>query len=298
MDGFFESTDAARAELREWLESHPPSTSGELAVYLLRAARLSAMGEPDHLLAWPTLATEAGLDAMVSVRDMASAGQSVLDGVDEGDLVQAIIDAEDAGCLRIQEPLHTALLSGLEDVLLCWSAAAEHAMPDASEVEALESHAAAWPLPDDCRLPIVAEPIAGADLELVAGLPADPPIRINESRAALIEEEPLAMLDDGRPSRRLMDRFAAKRGGHELDTIGRLSAQGELDEWWGVRLVLEGPVAAHVHSVRLGSLPLRRDPEDRELWSVRLHPLSLASRLRMIAMDFCIRLNDGTRLIL
>ena len=87
-------------------------------------------------------------------------------------------------------------------------------------------------------------------------------------------------------------------GLESIDVDAGRGAQGELDEWWGVRLLLEGPVSAHVHSIRLGSMPLRRDPEDPELWSVRLHPLSLASRLRMIAMDFCIRLNDGTRLIL
>ena len=298
MDGFSEQTDAARAELRDWLQSHPPNTPDELAVHLLRAARLAAIGEPDRLLAWPGLATEAGLDAMASIREMAGAGQSVLDGVEEGDLAQAIIDAEDAGCLRIQEPRHTGLLSGIEEVLACWADSAERAIPDESVVERLESHALIWPLPDDCRLAIVAEPISGLDLELAAGLPADPPIRISKHGAALIKEEELALLDDGRPSRRLMDRFAAKRGGHELGSIGQITARGELDEWWGVRLLLEGAVSAHVHSVRLGSMPLRRDPEDPELWSVRLHPLSLASRLRMIAMDFCIRLNDGTRLIL
>ena len=298
MDGFSEQTDAARAELRDWLESHPPNSPGGLVIYLLRAARLSALGEPDRLLAWPGLATRAGLDAVASIREMAAAGQSVLDGVAEGDLAQAIIDAEDAACLRIQEPKHTGLLSGLEEVLACWSDSAEHAVPDALVVESLERHAVVWPLPDDCRLAIVAEPIDGHDLELAARLPADPPIRISKHGAALIEEEELAMLDDGRPSRRLMDRFAAKRGGHELGSIGQIAARGELDEWWGVRLVLEGPVSAHVHSIRLGSMPLRRDADDSELWSVRLHPLSLASRLRMIAMDFCIRLNDGTRLIL
>ena len=45
-------------------------------------------------------------------------------------------------------------------------------------------------------------------------------------------------------------------------------------------------------------MAMDRDPNDSEMWTLRLHPLSLANRLRMVVMDFCIRMNDGTRLIL
>ena len=284
--------------LRAWLDENPPQDADALGTYLLRAARLAAGGDADCLLRWPKLAATAGLDAIAALRSCAMTGQAILDGAVEGDLAAAIIDAEDANCLRRLEPKHTDLLSSVSNIMACWSDAAEHAVPGPDVVEELTQYAEAWPLPADCRLGIVGEPIAVDELEFLAGLPKSAPIHIGDDVASAVEDEEPVLLDSGKPTRRLMERFSARRGTYGGDVFGRFSVKGELDEWWGVRLLLDGPASAHVQSVRLGTMALERDPQDPELWSVRLHPLSLANRLRMVAMEFCIRMNDGTRLIL
>ena len=287
-----------RESLRSWLDANPPMDTDALGIHLLRSARLAAGGEVDCLLRWPKLAGSAGLDAIASLRSLAINGQAILDGQAEGDLAQAIIDAEDANCLRVLEPKHTDLLSSASSILDSWSHAAEHAVPSREVVEELQQHAEAWPLPTECRLGIVSEPIARDDLKFLAGLPKAPPIRIADDVTAALVDEEMALLDSGKPTRRLIDRFAQRTGTYGGDANGRFVVKGELDEWWGVRLLLDGPASAHVNSVRLGTMAMQRDPEDPELWSVRLHPLSLADRLRMVAMEFCIRMNDGTRLTL
>ena len=153
------------------------------------------------------------------------------------------------------------------------------------------------PLGDEYRLGIISVPLSQTDLAHAATVTRSLPIRIGTGERET-EDEPMAMLDDGHPTPRLISRFESRSGSLNVPGHGVLSAESQLDYWWGVRLILEGIQGAWIESVRLGTITLRVHPNDSELWEVSLSPLPLSSRLRLLALDISIRLKDGTHLLL
>jgi hypothetical protein len=195
------------------------------------------------------------------------------------------------------EPEITRLLSEVYPALELWAESAEQSVPDAECCEILDQYRQDYVLDPEFRLGIVRTPIANTELVAAVAIPRTAPIRIGTGER-VTDEQSMAMLDDGHPTPRLISRFESRSGSLDLPGRGVLSAESQLDHWWGIRLILDGIGGSLVDSVRLGTLTLRPHPDDSDLWEASLDPLPLASRLRLLALDISIRLKDGTHLLL
>jgi hypothetical protein len=108
----------------------------------------------------------------------------------------------------------------------------------------------------------------------------------------------MALLDGGHPTPRLIERFEARAGETTLEGGEALSVAAQLDHWWGVRVLLDGGATDLVEGVRLGSLALEQDARDNGLWKGTLSGLDLATRLRLLALDICVRVAGDRRFLL
>jgi hypothetical protein len=106
------------------------------------------------------------------------------------------------------------------------------------------------------------------------------------------------LLDGGYPTARLISRFEARVGETKLDGGEILLVETQLDQWWGVRVLLDGAAASLAEGVRIGPLALEQHESDAGLWQGSLGNLDLATRLRLLAVDICIRLSGDRRFLL
>ena len=273
-------------------------TSSWFDGWWIRAARAAALGHPEPFERWPALAGSRRIRGGDVIDRL---GRSILQRLETaagpaGD--EAVVDAEDLGCLSIVEPSVTGLIdwdvAAVEMVRLVVAAAESRVLSEAG-VEAIRRHARWFPLPAPYRLPAVAEPLSGIDL-VVAAAPASP---VRHVAATPMVAEPEAVLfDGGRPSTSMIERFAGREG--EAVTPGGhlLRAAPRLDRWWGVRVRLEGDGAASVAAARLGSRGLERlaveDP-DAVVFETSLAGLSPDVQSRLVASEIMLRSIDGGR---
>jgi len=297
------------------LDAPPDDRRSAFAAWWLQTARLAVLGDDASFRTWPSVAKRLEIDAVEAIAEAARHGVPTLgDGAGEP-LAEAIIDAEDAGCLLEAESRSTALLPALAPIIEAWQLAAAEAVPDEDAAEILREHAAAWPLPADLRLPAVEIPLT--DLELLAA---------GVSRAAWAKpmrlapvfefEESLALFHDGRPTEAMCRHFAARRGEGVTPAGSMLRVVPQLDEFWGVVVEVTGAAARRVRSVRIGSWPLRRvedvesassgsgwsDGSDESdpvvLFEAVIANLPFAARMRLIRSDIGISTDDGGRFLL
>lgn len=283
-------------ELRQEIDASLRKTPSAFVAYLLSSARLAALGDESRLRQWPKEAGKHGIDALAAIRETA---QREHEAIERGD-GNAICRAEDAHCVWIMEPRTTNLLGEASRALELWARAAEDAVPDGADaLETIKERKASVPLEPEFRLGIVAEPLDEEELRLCAALPRKAPSRIAPAQKTSPEDASMAVLDGGHPTPRLINRFEARKGTIKLDTPGEtLHAAAELDHWWGVRVILDGDAAANAESVRLGTLRLTQHPDDEGVFQVSLGEMTLATKLRLLALDICIRMRDGGRLLL
>ena len=277
--------------------SNGNSSEMDMLAQVLMSARSAAQGDSSDFSTWPRIVSRAGVDIQACIQLAATQAHHILGEAEGEELAEAIILAECAWCMRLIEPQLTGLLADTYPSLELWAESAERAVPDERCCELLEQYRDQNVLGAEFRLGIISVPLSRIELSHAAGLSRPSPLRIGTGER-IVEEEPMAMLDDGHPTPRLISRFESRSGSLTVPGHGVLSAESQLDHWWGVRLILDGISGAGIDSVRLGTLTLRVHPDDSALWEASLSPLPLSSRLRLLALDISIRLNDGTHLLL
>lgn len=285
-------------------EASPGERADDFVAWWLMAARLAVLGDDASFLTWPRVSGQLGLDAVAALAAAARRGVHVLgDGAGEP-LAEAIIDAEDAGCLIAVEASSTGLLPTLRPIVEAWMMAAAEAVPDEEAAAILREHADAFPLPPANRLPSVETPLTSVELLAAAAIaPVSRPTRL----APVFEfEETLALFDDGRPTETMRRRFGERRGDAVTPGDATMEVATQLDEYWGVVVRIGGDAARLVRSVRLGTRPLRRvEVDDAEstdgpgpvLFETVLAELPLAERLRLLRSDIGITTGDGGRFL-
>jgi hypothetical protein len=287
----------------------PESRRLEFTAWWLLASRLAALGDDGPFCSWPSHARQLGIDAVEALQEAAAIGVAVLgDGAGEP-LAEAIIDAEDAACLREAEARCTGLLPGLTPVIEAWLLAASAAIPDSDAAEIVREHAEAWPVPDSIRLPAVQTPLS--DVEVLAAFVAAGPTRPIRLAPVFEFEESAALFHDGRPSEAMQARFAERAGEGVTPSGALMRVLPRLDAYWCVAVEIVGEAARRVRSVRLGTWPLQRvDPGELGLEddgttgepvvifeaTMAGHPLEL--RMRLVASDIGVTTDDGGRFLL
>jgi hypothetical protein len=289
--------------------------AAEFAAWLLRAVRLAAVGDPEGFDQWPALASELGIDVASSIRHAALDGLETLDDARGERLAEAVIDAEDAACLRLIEPRRTDLLidEAFDRILLLWVDAAEGVLTDEDAASVLDSHRTSWAVPAEARLSVIETPLGALEHRLGAVSPSRA-IRL----APIFEHaEELAMFDGGRPTDGMIRRFAARRGRGETPSGRDLEVEGSLDPHWQITVWIRGTASALVRGVRIGTRALEIHPDFRSSmdapdddgpdggndgparpWSVSLAGLPLEVRTRLICGDVAISTVDGGRFLI
>ena len=281
--------------LRRKTDALPRSEPDTFVSYVLHAARLAALGDSSRLLQWPSAASAAKIDVLAAIRQAAQSERESLERSDG----EAISRAEDALCLRIMEPRTTNLLTEALPILDTWTLAAQQAVLGPEALEVVHHRRVSVPLDREFRLGIVAVPLDEEELRLCAALPWNAPTRISVPQELVANEPMEAFLDGGHPTPRLIERFESRKGEIQLTESAQIfQAAAELDHWWGVRVLVNGEKAMDAASVRLGTLTLARHPEDAGIFQASLHGMALATKLRLLTLDICIRMRDGGRLIL
>ena len=287
----------------------------EFAAWLLRAVRLAAVGDPEGFDQWPALASELGIDVASSIRHAALDGLETLDDARGERLAEAVIDAEDASCLRLIEPRRTDLLAdeAFDRILLLWVDAAEGVLTDEDAASVLDSHRISWPVPAEARLSVIETPLGALEHRL-GGVSPSPAIRL----APIFEHaESSAMFDGGRPTDGMIRRFAARRGRGETPSGRDLEVEGSLDPHWQITVWIRGTASALVRGVRIGTRAMEIHPDFRSSldaadddgsdggndgparpWSVSLAGLPLEVRTRLICGDVAISTVDGGRFLI
>ena len=301
-----EPRDAAAMLLREldseeaWMRAASPESAldrpeaGDLVSWILRAARLAAIGDETKLAAWPKLASTLGIDVVDAMTKSAIASIKTLEESGGHALGEAIGDAEDASCLRSVEPRITGLLEPIFPLLDLWIETAEECPLDDDALDLVHARRETWELGGAERLAVVETPLHEIDLHIAAGLHG------GVQRLAPVFElaEDLALFADGKPSSRMLDQFNA-RGGQGVTPGGLdIIVEPTLDEWWYVFVRIKGAAAKVVRQVRLGTLLLERLDDDAALWTVSLKDLPLDPLTRLVGSDIAIKTTDGGRFLI
>ncbi len=289
-------------------KADPESRRLEFTAWWLRASRLTALGDDEPFRTWPARAGQLEIDAVEALREAAAAGVAVLgDGAGEP-LAEAMIDAEDAACLREAEARCTGLLPELAPVIDAWLLAASAAILDPDAAEIVREHAAAWPVPDSIRLPAVQTPLS--DVEVLAAFAMSEPTRAMRLAPVFEFEEAAALFHDGSPSEAMQARFAERAGDGVTPSGAMIRVLPRLDAYWCVAVEIVGEAARRVRTVRLGTWPLQRvDPrelglaDDAEGEPVAIFETTMAGqpldlRMRLVASDIGVTTDDGGRFLL
>jgi hypothetical protein len=294
---------ALRRELdteESWMRSSGTSDqqerpeAGDLVSWMLRAARLAAVGDGTPFAAWPQLASILNVDVIDAITKTAISSTKTLEESGGHALGEAIGDAEDASCLRSVEPGLTGLLAAVFPILDLWIDAAEECPLDDDAIDLVHARRETWDLGEAERLAVVRTPLHELDLQVTAGLNG------GVQRLAPVFElaEDLALFADGKPSKRMLAQFNARKG--QGVTPGGLDIIVEpiLDEWWDVFVRIKGTAAKFVRQVRLGTLLLERLEDDAALWTVSLKNLPLDPLTRLVGSDIAIKTTDGGRFLI
>lgn len=281
------------AAMVEWLRTEPTTSKG-FEAWWLGAARAAGLGRHEPFLRWPAIASRIGVSAEVAIKRVCGSVLERLEGPIGMDGDRAVVDAEDLACLQSVEPVTTALLAWPNGWVRMAVAAAESRALCAAGVETIRRHAVMFPLSEAMRLPVVALPLEPIDL--MAGARRPGPVQVL-AEVALVSETELVSFDDGRPSPRMIERFARRRGEGVTPTGRLFRAEPVLDRWWGVRVRVEGDGAGGVSDARLGSLRMTRHPGENGDWhfEASLAGMTPDVQSRLLCSQLMLRSRDGGR---
>jgi hypothetical protein len=266
------------------------------AMSLLETAQECAAGRANWFSEWPQRAAAHTVDVVDGLFGVARRTQFAIDHAVGAELAVAIATAEQMRCFCVVEGETTSLLSDAHVMLTTVIDSAEASSLDAEACEALVERSIRVPLPLSARLSVVAVPLDAMDLALGINSKRTPAVRL--APAVVPDAMPMAMLDGGCPTPRLISRFEARAGEAEFGDGKTLAVATQLDQWWGVRVMLDGAAATHAEGVRIGPLALERHSDDHGLWQGSLRDFDLATQLRLLAVDICVRLSGDRRFLL
>lgn len=280
----------------EFTMSNKRTEAEEFATSLLETAQECAGGRTNWFHEWPLRAASESIDVVEGLFGIACRTQCSIDHARGADLAAAIATAEQMRCFCRIEGTMTSLLGETHAMLETVIESAEAVALDVESCEILLVRAAKVPLPPSARLNVVAVPLDAMDLALGVKSSRSPAVRL--APVVVPDAMPMAMLDGGHPTARLISRFEARTGEAEFGGGKTLAVATQLDQWWGVRVMLDGALAEHAEGVRIGPLALEQHTLDHGLWQGSLRDFDLATQLRLLAVDICVRLTGDRRFLL
>ncbi len=274
--------------------------------HVLCTARLAAIGEPDAYRAWPGALGDRAAELPEGI-DAACLDLVVRLRRAEGEeLVRALLDAQAFHVLRLVdrdmggllEPSHAvieAMLLDCDGLPLDDEAAGE--LHGLLELELT---------PDAFLLPILAAPVglttcmAIAEARLAVGIPPVEHIGQVARFDKADQLEPELAFDGGRPSARMIERFARRRGEMRFDDGTTAEVRAVLEEDWQVTVkfrIAESDEAwcRRIDLVRIGARLARPIDDLRDFWTTSLANLGVDAQTRLMNQPILVKMSNGQR---
>lgn len=268
---------------------------------LFLSARLAAFGIDKPYRDWPGSISQDQAQALPGLlrahclRVVRELNQTQGEG-----LFSALVEAQDLHCLHVIDLRHGALLASVH-----------------SEFEALRHVCSGLPIDDEaacmieetsmgrrcdlmdpeCVLPLMLHPMGDSAVLAVAHEVA------SRQMIPVVEVTPLPVFegelvfDGGRPSQRMIRRFAERCGLITCRDGSACDVRAVLEEDWRVSIEFNGPEAwcRRIDRVRLGSRTAVPDDEHRDFWSTSLQTLGLDAQTRLVGQPILVALTNGER---
>mgnify|MGYP001206891243 CR=1 FL=1 len=287
-----EVIEAIRAQL---------DASTEIERILALSARLAAFGIEEPYRDWPgSISTELAVDLPSRLKALC---QHVLEQLNEthGEkLGRAVVASQDLHCLHAIDRRHGGLLAPVHPAFEGVSHVCSRAL--------LDDEAACW-IEDFCHrnrcdlmapdavLPIMLHAVGDSGRNaLVSSLSSSRSIPVVEVMPVPVFEGEL-VFDGGRPSQRMMRRFAERCGLIRCLDGSECEVRAALEDDWRISIEFNGRESwcQRIDRVRLGSRTALPDDERRDFWSTSLQSLGLDTQTRLVGQPILVALTNGER---
>ena len=288
-------TDAGSARDRARSRLGNSTVPGER---VLAAAWLASLGEVEPYRSWPSrLSSEEA--ATLPEWIAAECGQLILRLREERGvgLCEALLRAQAFVCLMHVDQEHGELLAAVYEsiagvLLECArlplddTAAAE--LEDMDEVQYLQS---------EHVIPLVAYPIGLTGCTVLAEAAVHDPANEVQPVCPIPVFERELVFDSGRPSERMMKRFAERRGELRCRDGSRSEVRAVLEEDWRVSVQFKADAAwcERIDRVRIGTRMAISMDDQRDFWTASLARLGLDAQTRLVNQPILVTLVTGER---
>jgi hypothetical protein len=291
-----------RTELRASIADELACAETPLA-HVLCAARLATLGDDAPYRAWPgaLAGTTADLPDRIKgacldlvVRLRASTGDQ---------LVRALLDAQAFNSLLVVDREMGSLLGPAHGVIESMLLECDGRTLDDDAAAELDGLLELVLTPDTCLIPILIAPVGLTACMVLAedtksaGLSPVNRIGPVDQHAAEPELEAELVFDGGRPSERMIDRFARRRGVMQFDDGTQTEVRAVLEEDWRVTVQFSGDDTwcRRIDLVRLGARMARPLDDLKDFWTTSLANLGIDAQTRLVNQPIMIRLSNGQR---
>ncbi len=297
MTDFNEEQEQARSQVCAALRVRLEQRSDPLA-HVLLAARLASLGEVEGYRNWPRVLAASDAASLPGAIATACAELVGRIRIAEGEaLADALLEAQAFACLLAVDREHGGLLQGAYGAIEGVDIECRHLPLDNEAAWRLGEEPELALLEPEHLLTVLVAPIglsASAALAMarlaLGSIPLKPVCRVPVLESELV-------FDMGRPSDRMIERFAERRGVVHLDDGTNAQVRAVLEEDWQVTVQFDAEESwcERIDRVRLGAraaepLDLRADS-----WTTSLADLGLDAQTRLVNQPIMVLMATGER---
>jgi hypothetical protein len=268
---------------------------------LILSARLAAFGIERPFREWPSLVDrEKALELPSLLEARCHRCLLELDDSRGEALGRAFENAQDIHCLHVMDRRHGALLAAAHPVFDGLSHVCSRLLLDDEAAAWVEerSHERRCDLMDpEAVLPAMLHPIGdSARTALASEIASRDFIPVVEVTPLPVFEGEL-VFDGGRPSARMIRRFAERCGLIRCQDGSECEVRAVLEEDWRISIQFNGQETwcRRIDRVRLGSRTALPDDERRDFWVTSLQSLGLDAQTRLVGQPILVALTNGER---
>ena len=276
---------------------------------LILSARLAAFGIDQPYRDWPSsisgelareLPSQLRARCLRVVQDLNQIESQSSDSPRESSPAATLEHAQDLHCLHVIDRRHGALLAAAYPAFEGLSHLCSHVLLDDDAAAGLEDASVRRRcdlMDPDCVLPVMRHPLGdSARLAVAMDNASRPAIPVVEVTPLPVFEGEL-VFDGGRPSQRMIRRFAERCGLIRCLDGSECDVRAVLEEDWRISIEFNGPDAwcRRIDRVRLGSRTTLPDDERRDFWSTSLQTLGLDAQTRLVGQPILVALTNGER---
>lgn len=266
--------------------------------HLIAAAWLASLGDFEAYRSWPS---RIPAEEAATIPDWLSSSCRMLIlrlRKESGrNLADALLRAQELVCLMYVDQEHGALLEAqYESIAGVLLECARLPLDDVAAL-GLEEHIDLQFLNRDHVIPIVAYPLGTTACSALASMAQQDSVNDVQPVCPVPTFEEELVFDSGRPSDRMMDRFAERRGALHCRDGSSSEVRAVLEEDWriSVQFTASDTWCEKIDRVRIGTRVAECIDDHRDFWIASLGELSLDAQTRLINQPILVTLVTGER---